>query len=190
VVFAPDDQEDGRLDVYEIYNRGLNLENADLVVLSACQTNVGELSRGDEIVGLNRALIYAGAPSVMASLWSVDDASTRELMERFYTYLREGMSKAGALRAAQMEMIAEGTYAHPYYWAAFGVTGDPGEGEHVLPEMMATATPEVTPVTPTPEVAPMPEDGGGCGGVCPAVVLPLALVVLVGVKRRHERSGS
>jgi tetratricopeptide (TPR) repeat protein len=172
--------EDGRLDVYEIYNRGLDLQNADLVVLSACQTSRGELSRGDEIVSLNRALIYAGTPSVMTSLWSVDDVSTRELMERFYTHLQEGMSKAGALRAAQMELVAEGTYAHPYYWAAFGVTGDPGEGEHVLPEMMATATPEAT---PTPE--------GGCGDTCPAAALPLALVVLAGVRRRkRERSNS
>jgi tetratricopeptide (TPR) repeat protein len=175
VVLAPGEEEDGQLDVYEIYNRGLDLQNADLVALSACQTSQGELSRGDEIVGLNRALIYAGTPSVMTSLWSVDDVSTRELMERFYTHLREGMSKAGALRAAQMELIAEGTYAHPYYWAAFGITGDPGKGEHALPEMMATATSEAT---PTPE--------GECGGICPAAALPLALVVLVGVKRRRR----
>jgi hypothetical protein len=127
IALAGDDEEDGRLEVYEIYNRGLNLENAELVVLSACQTNVGELSRGDEIVGLSRALIYAGAPSVVSSLWSVSDESTRVLMEKFYMHLREGMSKASALRQAQMEMIASDEYAHPYYWAAFGLTGDGGQ---------------------------------------------------------------
>jgi tetratricopeptide (TPR) repeat protein len=174
LLLTPGGGEDGRLDVYEVYNRGLDLENADLVVLSACQTNLGEMNRGDEIVGLNRALIYAGAPSVMASLWSVDDASTRELMERFYTHLQEGTSKAGALRAAQMELIAEGKYAHPYYWAAFGVTGDPGEGEYTPPGLEAT-----------------PEDRSQCCNVCPAMVLPLALVVLIGAKRRErERPNS
>ena len=147
VLLAPDDEEDGNLEVYEIYNRGLNLAKADLVVLSACQTNVGELSRGDDIVGLSRALIYAGTPSVIASLWSVSDESTRVLMEKFYTHLREGMSKAEALRAAQIEMIAGEKYTHPYYWAAFGVTGDPGIGKSI-------------PSTPRTEKTPMPTESG------------------------------
>jgi hypothetical protein len=126
ILLAGDNKENGRLEVYEIYNRGLDLEAVDLVVLSACQTNLGELSRGDEVIGLSRALIYAGAPSVVSSLWSVSDESTKVLMESFYTHLRAGMSKAGALRQAQMEMIASEEYAHPYYWAAFGLTGDNG----------------------------------------------------------------
>jgi len=177
VLLAAGDGEDGRLDVYEIYNRGLNLEKADLVVLSACQTNVGKLSRGDEIVGLSRALMYAGAPSVIASLWSVRDESTRVLMERFYTHMREGMSKAGALRAAQVEMIASDEYTYPYHWAAFGVIGDPGEGK--LPKLTAVAT--STPV-------PTPTGGKTGGGICPSTALPLMMLVLIGVRRYRQAS--
>jgi CHAT domain-containing protein/SpoVK/Ycf46/Vps4 family AAA+-type ATPase/Tfp pilus assembly protein PilF len=121
---APDDQDDGRLEVHDIYTLDLTLAT-NLVVLSACQTQLGELSKGDEVVGLTRAFLYAGTPSVMASLWSVDDKVTGLLMERFYTYLRSGMTKAQALRMAQMEVRAE--YPHPYYWAAFVLTGDGAE---------------------------------------------------------------
>lgn len=121
---APDDQHDGRLEVHDIY--GLDLTSAtNLVVLSACQTQMGFLSKGDEVVSLNRAFLYAGTPSVMASLWSVDDKVTGLLMERFYTHLRSGMTKAEALRQAQMDVRAE--YPQPYYWAAFVLTGDGGK---------------------------------------------------------------
>jgi CHAT domain-containing protein len=68
--------------------------------------------------------MYAGAPSVIASLWSVDDAATRRLMVAFYNHFRHGMSKADALRAAQMDIRQQ--YRDPYYWAAFVLTGDPG----------------------------------------------------------------
>ncbi len=114
---------DGRLEVHEVY--GLNLKQATLVVLSACETNIGDLSQGDELVGLNRAFIYAQTPTVIASLWNVDDESTRILMEQFYTYLRKGMDKAKALREAQKEVRKE--YPHPYFWAAFSLTGDGGK---------------------------------------------------------------
>jgi len=129
---AGDNQHDGRLEVYEVY--GLDLTAAtDLVVLSACQTQLGKLdvdgepvgvSSGDEVVGLNRAFLYAGTPSVMASLWSVDDAATALLMEHFYIHLRAGMSKAKALRQAQINVRTE--YPHPYYWSPFVLTGDAG----------------------------------------------------------------
>jgi CHAT domain-containing protein len=178
VLLAPDDEEDGNLEVYEIYNRGLNLANADLVVLSACQTDVGELSRGDEIVGLSRALIYAGAPSVVASLWSVSDESTRVLMEEFYTHLREGMSKAEALRQAQMEMIASEKYAHPYHWAVFEVVGDDGSSEII--EQAQQVIGRVA--TPTPVATTTGEKKGG--GICPALALPLMLVGIVIFRRR------
>jgi tetratricopeptide (TPR) repeat protein len=120
---AADSENDGRLEVHEIF--GLDLTKAtDLVVLSACQTNIGAISAGDEVVGLNRAFLYAGTPTVIASLWSVDDTATALLMEHFYTRLREGMGKAQALQAAQNEVRQE--YPHPYYWAAFVLTGDSG----------------------------------------------------------------
>ncbi|NER99300.1 MAG: CHAT domain-containing protein, partial [Symploca sp. SIO1B1] len=118
-----DPQHDGSLQVHEIYELDLSTAT-NLVVLSASQTKIGELSRGDEVVGLNRAFLYAGTPSVIASLWNVDDASTGLLMKRFYTYLLSGIGKAEALRQAQIDVRKE--YPHPYYWAAFVLTGDWG----------------------------------------------------------------
>lgn len=120
---APDTQHDGRLEVHDIYTLDLT-QATNLVVLSACQTQLGELSKGDEVVGLNRAFLYAGTPSVIATLWSVNDKVTGLLMQRFYTHLRSGMTTAQALHTAQMEVRVE--YPHPYYWAAFVLTGDGG----------------------------------------------------------------
>lgn len=128
---APSQGEDGQLNAYEVY--GLDLAQAGLVVLSACDTQMGELSTGDEVVGLNRAFLY-GAPTVVASLWEVDDEATGALMVRFYTHLRAGIGKAEALRAAQEEMRrdpAHPAWAHPFYWAAFVLSGDPGEAPSV-----------------------------------------------------------
>jgi CHAT domain-containing protein/Tfp pilus assembly protein PilF len=112
----------GRLSVREINN--LNLAKASLVVLSACQTDLGAHSQGDDIVALNRAFIYAGTPTVIATLWRVDDESTSDLVKSFYTHLKGGMGKAEALRAAQSDTRRK--HPHPYYWAAFVLTGDPG----------------------------------------------------------------
>ena len=123
IYLAPDDRYDGRLEVHDIYSLDLTA-NTNLVVLSACQTQVGKLSKGDEVVALNRAFLYAGTPSVMATLWMVDDRATGMLMEQFYTHLRSGASKAEALRQAQREVRQE--YPHPYFWAAFTLTGDGG----------------------------------------------------------------
>jgi CHAT domain-containing protein len=101
VLLAREDKEDGRLEVREIF--GMDLK-ANLVVLSGCDTALGKLSTGDELVGLTRAFIYAGSPSVVASLWSVDDSSTAHLMASFYRNLKT-MSKVEALRQAQLELI-------------------------------------------------------------------------------------
>jgi CHAT domain-containing protein len=101
VLLAKEDREDGRLEVREIF--GMDLK-AKLVVLSGCETGLGKLSTGDELVGLTRAFIYAGTPSVVASLWSVDDSSTAHLMASFYRNLKT-MSKVEALRQAQLELI-------------------------------------------------------------------------------------
>jgi CHAT domain-containing protein len=122
---------DGWLTVSEVY--GLDLRQADLVVLSACETQLGEeglktelgVTAGDEVVGLTRAFFFAGTPTVVASLWKVDDEATGELMERFYTHLKAGVSKAEALRQAQLETMAE--YPDPYSWAAFVMSGDGGK---------------------------------------------------------------
>jgi CHAT domain-containing protein len=101
VLLAKEGKEDGRLEVREIF--GMDLK-ANLVVLSGCETGLGKLSTGDELVGLTRAFIYAGTPSVVASLWSVDDSSTAHLMASFYRNLKT-MSKVEALRRAQLELI-------------------------------------------------------------------------------------
>jgi len=82
--------------------------------------------RGDDIIGLSRAFLYAGSPSVIASLWSVDDDATKLLMVAFYTGLKHGLSKGDALRGAQAEVRKK--YASPFYWSGFVLTGDPGSG--------------------------------------------------------------
>jgi len=101
ILLARSDGDEGRLEVREIFEMDLN---ASLVVLSGCETGLGKLSTGDELVGLTRAFIYAGAPSVVASLWKVDDASTAALMSSFYKNLRT-KSKVESLRQAQLAMI-------------------------------------------------------------------------------------
>ena len=98
ILLAKDDKEDGRLEVREIF--GMDLK-ASLIVLSACETGLGKLSSGDELVGLTRAFIYAGTPSVVASLWNVEDSSTAQLMASFYKNLKT-MTKVDALRQAQI----------------------------------------------------------------------------------------
>lgn len=114
------------LEVHEIFNE-LSLDNNSLVVLSACNTALGRRSEGDEIIGLSRAFMYAGAPSIIASLWAVDDQSTALIMQRFYKYLKEGSyTKTTALKASQISLLYDTEYPefhHPHYWAAFEVIG-------------------------------------------------------------------
>ena len=152
IALAPDeplnasDSHDGRLTVAETYD--LNLENSDLVVLSACQTNLGDLSTGDELVGLTRALFFAGTPSVVASLWNVEDEATSLLMHRFYIHLRSGLGKADALRQAQLEVREQ--YPQPYYWSSFVLSGDGGE---VRPIPLPTTAPDKAEISFGPDQA-------------------------------------
>jgi len=114
--------QDGFLRLHEIYNLELN---ADLVVLSACQTALGKEIKGEGLVGLTRGFMYAGAPRVVASLWKVDDEATAELMKRFYQkILREDMRPAAALRTAQVSMLKDKRWSAPYYWAGFVLQGE------------------------------------------------------------------
>jgi CHAT domain-containing protein/Tfp pilus assembly protein PilF len=115
-----------KLEIREIY--GLNLAKASLVVLSGCSTGSGIYTIGDDVVALSRAFIYAGAPTVIASLWAVDDKATTYLMTALYMHLRAGMSKAEALQAAQSD--TRKLYPHPYYWAGFVLMGDPGRSPY------------------------------------------------------------
>ncbi len=98
---------------------------ADLVVLSACRTALGEEVRGEGLVGLTRSFLDAGAQSVLVSLWEVDDQATAELMRHFYRgLLREGRSPAAALQAAQLAVAATAGWDAPYFWAGFILQGD------------------------------------------------------------------
>ncbi|HXU46972.1 MAG TPA: CHAT domain-containing protein [Thermoanaerobaculia bacterium] len=113
--------DDGLLQAWEIFER-LRLR-ADLVTLSACATGLGPAAQGEGLLGLTRAFHYAGARTVLASLWPVSDRSTSDLMRRFYAHLSAGAPKDLALAAAQRELI-RGGLAHPYHWAAFQLDGD------------------------------------------------------------------
>jgi CHAT domain-containing protein/Tfp pilus assembly protein PilF len=114
--------EDGLLQVYEIFNLELN---ADLVVLSACETGLGKEVKGEGLVGLTHAFLYAGTPSVLVSLWNVQDRSTADLMVNLYQQLDRAQDKAEALRQAKLTLIQQRRYAHPYYWAPFILIGEP-----------------------------------------------------------------
>jgi len=113
--------DDKVLTAREIFDMKLNTE---LVTLSACQTGLSERSPGDELIGLTRAFLYAGSPSVIVSLWSVDARSTYELMIEFYTLMKNGEDKATALQKAQKKIMEKKEYSHPYYWAPFALVGD------------------------------------------------------------------
>jgi len=108
---------DGRLTVTDLY--GLTLD-AELVTLSACETGLGKVANGDDVIGLTRGFLYAGARSIVASLWEVDDDSTESLMVNFYRNLRD-LDKSEALRMAQIETRQR--YPHPMFWAAFQLVG-------------------------------------------------------------------
>jgi CHAT domain-containing protein len=114
---------DGALQAWEIYSQ-LKLK-AELVVLSACETGRGQKVRGEGLVGLTRALQYAGARSMVASQWKVSDKSTADLMVAFHQFLRQGMAKDDALRQAMETVRRQKRTAHPYFWAAFVLIGDP-----------------------------------------------------------------
>jgi len=183
--------DNGRLLVQEVY--GLPMDNMELVVLSASESNLGYLDRnnplnnisaGDEIVSLTRAFLFQ-SPTVISTLWSVDDTATGLLMENFYTYLLDGKSKADALRLAQLDVrnFGDGAYANPYYWAGFILSGDGGkvdtsllpvideveveiEGETAVP---SPTTQPPNPPEPTPEPSPL------------IWLIPVAALLLVGI---------
>jgi CHAT domain-containing protein len=125
IALAPDGSNDGLLTVGELLDDPALRLQAELVVLSACQTGLGNLRRAEGIVGLQRAFLAKGARSVLVSLWSVDDAATRLLMERFYTHWLDDAdhpTKAHALRRAQTDLRTAG-YSDARFWAAFQLVG-------------------------------------------------------------------
>ncbi len=185
-------REDGRLEVHELYD--LDLKTTEMVVLSACQTNVAEanlanqvISAGDEIVGLTRAFFAAGTPTVISSLWNVNDAATEELMVLFYGHWQSGMGKAEALQMAQRDLQA--TYPSPFYWAGFVLSGDP---DHVVSETPETPpTPAVTENTSTtmpPPPTPTPEpERNGRSSIFFYLIFILIVLLLIGVVLWYRR---
>ena len=117
---------DGQLNAIDAFS--LDLKACELVTLSGCETGLALSGGGDEQLGLGRAFLAAGAPSLVMSLWPVEDNATNELMQLFYQYLLKGDSKAQALRAAQCSLLHRtgSIYTHPYFWAAFRLVGDVG----------------------------------------------------------------
>ena len=111
---------DSHLHFYNLLDLKLN---AEMVTLSACHTGVNKVFPGDELHGLVRGFLYAGAPSVVASLWAVSDRSTAEFMREMYSHIRAGATKRTALRRAQLSI--KDAYGHPYYWAPFVLMGNP-----------------------------------------------------------------
>jgi CHAT domain-containing protein len=115
-------EEDGVLTATEM--AGLNLWGTKLVVLSGCQTGVGDLNTGDGVYGLRRAVILAGAEAQVMSLWKVDDGVTARLMAEYYTnLLKKNQGRADALRSVQLSMLADRNTRHPFYWAGFIESG-------------------------------------------------------------------
>ncbi|MDY7020283.1 MAG: CHAT domain-containing protein, partial [Cyanobacteriota bacterium] len=94
------------------------------VVLSACETGLGDVENGEGVYGLRRAFTLAGAESQVMSLWKVNDEGTKELMIKYYQRLLQNQGRSEALRQTQLEMLNSQNYQHPYYWAAFVPVGD------------------------------------------------------------------
>jgi CHAT domain-containing protein/Tfp pilus assembly protein PilF len=103
---------------------GLNLWGTKLVVLSACDTGLGEVRNGEGVYGLRRAFVLAGAESLVMSLWSVSDYTTRELMTGYYRNLKQGLGRGAALRQVQLDMLKHDRRLHPFYWANFIQAGE------------------------------------------------------------------
>lgn len=118
-----DSSEPGRLYVRDLYALDLH---AEMVVLSACESGIGKLYRGEGIVSMASGFAYAGAASILTTLWGVNDERSAAFMEKFYTHLSAGETKDEALQKAKLAFLVEGEdfYAHPYYWAGYIVVGD------------------------------------------------------------------
>ncbi len=114
--------DDGILTALEA--SGLNLWGTKLVTLSACDTGVGEVRNGEGVYGLRRALVLAGAETLVMSLWPVSDYVTREMMTAYYSGLKQGLGRGEALRQVRLGMLKRKDRQHPFYWASFIQSGE------------------------------------------------------------------
>lgn len=122
ILLAPSEGDSGFLAAREVY--GMNLDNVALVTLSACESGLGRIARGDEIMGFTRSFLSAGASSLLVSLWPVADDSTELLMTTLYGSLSKGASAAQAMQTAQTAVLKRPRFAHPFFWAPFDLVGD------------------------------------------------------------------
>jgi CHAT domain-containing protein len=179
------DVEDGWVTAEEIAL--LNLAGTDLVVLSACESGLGDLKTGEGVYGLRRAFLYAGSRTLVTSLFKVPDAETRQMMQRFYSGLKAGKGKLEALHEAQLAVIQqrrqEHGAAHPFFWASFVLVGDPG----AVPAAVRAPSAQVAASTTTGDETPIPQPGNdwrwflvGGGGL----LLIVGLLALVWMRPR------
>ncbi len=122
ILLANDGQDRGLLEAREVYQ--LNMSGVSLVTLSACESGLGKVVKGDEIIGFTRSFLSAGAGSMVASLWPVADESTEALMTRMYQTMGEGTDLMDAMRQAQLDVQKKRRFAHPFFWAPFNVIGN------------------------------------------------------------------
>lgn len=122
VLLAPEEGNDGRLEAREVFD--LDLTGVKLVTLSACESGLGKVMRGDEIIGFTRSFLSAGVSSVVVSLWPVSDESTEILMSTLYGELKRGRSMQDAMQAGQLNVLKQRKFSHPFFWAAFNLIGD------------------------------------------------------------------
>jgi CHAT domain-containing protein len=122
ILLAPEGDDAGFLEAREVY--ALNLNNVSLITLSACESGLGRIARGDEILGFTRSFLSAGASGLLVSLWPVADDSTELLMTTLYGEMAKGRSSALAMQSAQLAVLRQAQYADPYFWAAFDLIGD------------------------------------------------------------------
>jgi CHAT domain-containing protein/Tfp pilus assembly protein PilF len=125
-----EDEEDDVLHAYELYGMKLN---AQLAVLSACNTGSGKFEKGEGVMSLARSFRQAGVPNIVMSLWQADDESTRTIMENFYTHLKTGMKKDEALRNAKLDFLKSNYKTFPHYWSAFVLMGNDAPIEFIQP---------------------------------------------------------
>jgi MYXO-CTERM domain-containing protein len=171
--------KDGILTALEL--AGVDLWGTKLVNLSACETGVGEHVGGEGIYGLRRALVLAGSETQVVSLWRVEANASRCLMTEYYRRLRAGEGRSEAMRQTQLALLADPDTAHPYYWAAFVVQGDPRS-------LDGGAASAVTPVRiqPGPRGCSCSVVGGGRDAPEPWIVLLMALFAMAATERGHR----
>lgn len=124
LAFAPNEEGDNLIYVNDLYAMNIN---ADMVTLSACKSGLGDLKKGEGLLSLSRAFYYAGAKSLVYTLWDINDSSSSEIMENFYKNLSDGVDKDQALRNAKLTFLEkhkEDNFKHPYYWSSFIISGN------------------------------------------------------------------